>query len=71
MYKLKLFTENNIIDEAVFLKRIAATNIKVKHRVRSNFVKFTSRQRSLLIKHRVEGNSSKLFLFQALSNYQT
>ena len=54
--KLKLFTENEIIVEAVFLKRIAPTNIRLKHKLRSNFVKFTSRHRSLLIKHRVEGN---------------
>ena len=41
--ELNLFTESEIIAEAVFMKRTTVSKIKLKHRVGRKFIKFTSR----------------------------
>ena len=41
--ELKSFMESEIIAEVIFLKRTTAPDIRLKHKVESNFVKCTSR----------------------------
>ena len=43
MEQFKSFTESEIIAEAVFLKKTTVPNIGLKHKVRSKYVKYTSR----------------------------